>query len=273
MTSRLAVLLPLLLAVAACGRGGDGAPQRLRLATTTSTENSGLLAWLLGPFQAETGIQVQVIAVGTGQALALGERGDADLVLVHDRAREDRFVADGHATGRRDVMWNDFVLLGPPDDPAGTRTAGTITEALQRIDAAGATWVSRGDGSGTHAREQELRAAAGLPAGTPSATFLETGQGMGPSLTVADEKRAYLLADRGTWLAFRSRLDLAVLAEGDPTLRNPYGVLLLDPRRHPGLAHDAARRLADWLVGPLGQARIGAFQVGGEVLFHPAHVD
>jgi len=256
--------------VAACGDKPADAPVKMRLATTTSTENSGLLKFLLEPWQAQTGIEVQVIPVGTGQALELGKRGDADLVLVHDRVREDAFVRDGHATERRDVMWNDFVLLGPAADPAEVKQAKDIRDALQRIEASGAAFVSRGDKSGTHAREQLLRKQAGLAVAEPSDRWFETGQGMGPSMTVASEKGAYILADRGTWLAFKDRLDLEVVREGDESLRNPYGILLLPAAGHDPKSMAAAKRLADWLTGPEGQKRIGEFQVEGEVLFHPA---
>ena len=264
-----ALLVGVAALVPACGDKAPDVPVKMRLATTTSTENSGLLKFLLEPWQAETGIEVQVIPVGTGQALELGKRGDADLVLVHDRAREDAYVADGHATERRDVMWNDFVLLGPAADPAQVKQASGIADALRRIESAGAPFVSRGDKSGTHAREQLLRKQAGLSVAEPSDRWFETGQGMGASMTMASEKGAYILADRGTWLAFKDRLDLEVVREGDESLRNPYGVLLLPAAGHDAKAMGAAKQLADWLTGPEGQKRIGQFEVDGEVLFHP----
>ena len=261
-------LLLILALWAGCGGGAD--PARVRLATTTSTEDSGLLQWLLPPFEEATGIEVQVVAVGTGQALALGERGDADLVLVHARDREDAFVAAGHGTERRDVMWNDFVLLGPPDDPAGVRGTTDAALALRRIADARRPFVSRGDDSGTHIKERALWArTGGAPAGAPH--YLDAGQGMGACLVLADEKRAYVLADRGTFLSYRRRLDLAVLVEGDPALRNPYGAIPVDPARHPGVRAAEARRLLEWLTSREGQARIAAFRVDGNALFHPAH--
>lgn len=260
-------LLLVLGLLAACGAGADR--PRVRLATTTSTENSGLLDWLLPEFEAREGIAVQVIAVGTGQALALGARGDADLVLVHARPREDAFLAAGHATERRDIMWNDFVLLGPPGDPAGVRGMTDAALALRRIADAKAVFVSRGDDSGTHIRECALwERTGGAPRGAPF--YLEAGQGMGRCLVIADEKRAYVLSDRGTFHAFARKLDLDILVEGDPGLRNPYGALLVNPGRHPGVRAAEARRLLDYLTSAEGQARIAAFRVAGRALFHPA---
>lgn len=266
----LAGLLPVLLLPLAylvgCGNG-PGEPTRLRLATTTSTENSGLLAWLLPPFEEAANVRVETIAVGTGKALKLGERGDADVVLVHARAREDAFVEAGFGVDRRDVMWNDFVILGPPDDPAGVRGMQDAAAALAKIGAAGARFVSRGDDSGTHIREKALWERAG---GRPDwEGYWATGQGMGPTLTVADEKQTYVLADRGTYLAYGRKVDLDVLVEGDPALRNPYGVIRVNPARHPHVAAEAARKLVDYLTSPEGQARIEAFRKEGEVLFHP----
>jgi tungstate transport system substrate-binding protein len=242
--------------------------EHLRLATTTSTENSGLLSYLLPPWSRETGVDVDVIAVGTGQALALGERGDADLLLVHARAREDAFVAAGHGIDRRDVMWNDFVIVGPPDDPAGVRGSQDAAAALKRILERGARFVSRGDDSGTHIRERQLWKAAGVdPEGRDG--YMKAGQGMGPCLVMADQMRAYVLADRGTWLAVRGGKKLEVLVEGDARLRNPYGAIRVAPERHPHVKAAAAKRLLDWLTSPEGQRRIGSFRVDGEVLFHP----
>ena len=221
----LALVLAGVLALVFFFGGSDDEAGRVRLVTTTSTANSGLLAHLLPPFKERTGIEVVVVAVGTGQALALGERGDADLVLVHARAREDAFVAAGHGVDRRDVMWNDFVILGPPDDPASVRGAAEPAVALRSIHEKTALFVSRGDDSGTHIRERSLWKTAGIDP-TSNASYLEAGQGMGKCLVMADEKRAYVLADRGTFLAFRKRLDLTVLVGGHASLRNPYGVMV-----------------------------------------------
>ncbi|MHC4959153.1 MAG: ABC transporter substrate-binding protein [Planctomycetota bacterium] len=260
--------IALVVLLAACA-DTPGAPARVRLATTTSTENSGLLAYLLPPFEEAAGIDVQVIAVGTGQALALGKRGDVDVVLVHARTREDEFVAEGHGVDRRDIMWNDFVILGPREDSAGVKGLRDVRQALERIRTAKAKFVSRGDDSGTHIRELALWKTAG---GKPQDRdlYLAAGQGMGKCLIMADEVRGYILADRGTYLAFQGRLDLDVLVEGDPALRNPYGVILVNPDRHDHVNAAGARKLLDYLTSPEGQRRITAFRVKGQVLFHPA---
>ncbi len=256
-----AALLCLLLA--ACG--GREAPKILRLATTTSTQDSGLLEWLLPPFEEREKVEVQVVAVGTGQALALGERGDADLVLVHARGLEDEFVAKGKGTDRRDVMWNDFIVLGPPGDPAGVRGLRDAAEALRRIAGKRAPFVSRGDDSGTHACEKRIwERAGGIPRGEDF--YLEAGQGMGACLVMADEKQAYLLADRGTWLAFLKKLGLEVLVEGDATLKNEYGAILVT---HASANRALATKLLDYFTSPEGQRRIGEFRVQGQQLFHP----
>jgi len=263
--------IALFVVTLAAGCTRDGAPDRgLRLATTTSTESSGLLAHMLPPFEREEGIEVQVVAVGTGQALELGRRGDADVVLVHARTLEDEFVAQEHGVDRRDVMWNDFVILGPPSDPAGLRGLRDAVEAFRRIRAGGHTFLSRGDDSGTHVRELEIwERAGGVPEGHD--VYLEAGQGMGRCLVIADQRRAYVLADRGTFLAFRRTLELEIFVEGDAArLRNPYGMILVNPRAHPHVNADAARALLDYFTSPRGQRRIGAFRVDGRVLFHPA---
>jgi tungstate transport system substrate-binding protein len=265
-----AVVFCLFLAVVwGCGKG-EPAPQSIRLATTTSTYNSGLLDHLLPPFRERERIEVQVIAVGTGQALALGERGDADLLLVHARKREDAFVDAGHGVERRDIMWNDFIVVGPADDPAGVSGLRDAAEAFRRIRAKQARFVSRGDDSGTHIRERAIWEKTGQAAPHGTEHYLEAGQGMGRCLTIAGEKRAYVLTDRGTFLAYRSRLELEVLVEDDPMLRNPYGAILVNPARHPHVKAAAARKLLDYLTSAEGQRKIGAFRVDGHVLFHPA---
>jgi len=265
---RIAILLSLVLVtpfLAACGGPGD--TPRIRLATTTSTDDSGLLDFLLPPFEAREGVKVDRIAVGTGRALALARRGDADIILVHARAREDAFVTEGWGVDRRDVMWNDFVIAGPAEDPAGVEGATDASDALRRIAAARAKFISRGDDSGTHTRELDLWKAAGITPAWPG--YKEAGQGMGPCLTIADQARGYVLTDRGTYLAFGARVDLEALVEGDPALRNPYGAILVNPERHPHVNADGARRLLDYLTSPEGQAKIAAFRVDGRVLFHP----
>ena len=259
------LLLPFLTAC-----GGPEAPPRIRLATTTSTDDSGLLDFILPPFEAREGVKVDRIAVGTGRALALARRGDADIILVHARAREDAFVAEGWGVDRRDVMWNDFVIAGPGEDPAGVEGATDAADALRRIAAAGARFISRGDDSGTHTRELDLWKAAGITSAWPAwPEYKEAGQGMGPCLTIADQARGYVLTDRGTYLAFGARVDLEVLVEGDPALRNPYGAILVNPERHPHVNAAGARKLLDYLTSPGGQAKIAAFRVDGQALFHP----
>lgn len=257
----LSLLLALLLcAVPALAR------EHLRLATTTSTDNSGLLAVLLPPFEQANDCQVDVIAVGTGKALKLGETGDVDVVLVHARGKEDRFVADGFGIDRRDVMYNDFVLLGPTADPAGINGVKDAAAALGRIAAAGATFVSRGDDSGTHAREKQLWQAAGV---TPTGDwYLEAGRGMGEVITMATERGGYTLSDRGTYLAYRAKTDLTIAVEGDAGLFNPYGVIMINPRKHPHVKIELAQKFLDYLTSDQGRALITGFRVNGEQLFY-----
>jgi tungstate transport system substrate-binding protein len=240
---------------------------RLRLSTTTSTENSGLLAVMLPPFEQRTGMKVDVIAVGTGKALALGENGDVDVVLVHARELEDKFVADGYGVNRRDVMHNDFIILGPASDPAGIAGLKDAAAALKRIAQAQDSFISRGDGSGTHVKEKELWQAAAL---TPSGRwYKEAGQGMGAVLTMADNLQAYALADRGTYLAMRDKLSLRILVEGDPRLFNPYGIIAVNPKKFPYVNYDGAMRLIAWFTSAEGQELIASYKIGGEVLFFP----
>jgi len=246
-------------------------PRTIVLASTTSTEQSGLFGHLLPAFTAATGIEVRVVAVGTGQALDIARRGDADVLLVHDRAGEDKFVADGFGLPRRDVMFNDFVLVGPSADPAGVR-GRDIAAALRKLAASNAVFVSRGDRSGTHAAELRYWQAAGIdtPAGTVRG-YRECGCGMGPALNMAaSTEGAHVLADRATWLAFRNRAGLAVLVEGDRRMFNPYGVIVVDPARHPHVRSELAQAFADWLVSPAGQARIAGHRIDGQPLFFPS---
>lgn len=249
------------------------AERTITVSSTTSTEQSGLFEHILPIFERETGIRVRVVALGTGQALDVGRRGDADVVFVHDREAEERFVREGFAAqpGRRPVMFNDFVIIGPSADPAGVRGLRDAPEALRRIAAARAPFVSRGDRSGTHAAELRLWRAAGVdPTGEAGrGWYREVGQGMGPALNTAAAMDGYLLADRGTWLAFRNRRSLAVLTEGDRSLFNQYGVMAVDPERHPGVRAAEARAFADWITGAEGQAAIASYRIGGEQLFFP----
>jgi tungstate transport system substrate-binding protein len=262
-------LLAALLAGAGCsGRQAPGGS--IVLATTTSTQDSGLLDVLLPLFRDQGGIEVKVVAVGTGQALELGRRGDADVLLVHDPAGEEKFMSEGHGELRREVFHNDFVLVGPPADPAGVKGLKSITEAFARIAAREATFVSRADESGTHVKEKAVwRRADVEPHG---AWYLRAGAGMGSVLRMAAEKRAYTLADRGTFLALSKGLDLAVLSEGDPLLRNPYSVIVVSPQKHPHVRARAARAFADFLSSPEGRAAVGEFgkERFGQPVFFPA---
>ena len=245
-------------------------PTFIVVASTTSTEQSGLFKHLLPAFTRQTGIEVRVVALGTGQALDTARRGDADVVLVHDPEAERRFVAEGFATARQDVMYNDFVIVGPAADPAKLAGLKDASEALRRIAAAQAPFVSRGDRSGTHAAELRLWKEAGVELDRARGPwYRETGSGMGPALNTASAMNAYLLTDRGTWLSFRNRGELRVMVEGDRRLFNQYGVMPVDPARHPHVKAAAARRFADWLVSPAGQKAIADYRIDGEQLFFP----
>jgi len=242
----------------------------ITVASTTSTEQSGLFGHILPVFTKKTGIGVKVVALGTGQALDVGRRGDADVVFVHDRAAEDRFVAEGAGVDRRDVMYNDFVLIGPKSDPAKTSGGKDIATALRSVAQAKAPFVSRGDKSGTHAAELRYFKEAGVdPAEGKGTWYRETGSGMGPALNTASSMNAYILADRGTWLAFKNRGDLGIVVEGDRKLFNPYGVILVNPAKHAHVKKAEGLAFMEWLVSPEGQAAIASYKVGGEQLFFP----
>jgi tungstate transport system substrate-binding protein len=243
------------------------AQRGITIASTTSTEQSGLFGHILPMFRAATGLNARVIALGTGQALDVARRGDADVVLVHDRPAEDRFLAEGFATERRPVMFNDFVLVGPAADPAGVAGLRDAAAALRRIAERAAPFVSRGDRSGTHAAELRLWQEAGV--GPQGRWYREIGQGMGPALNTAAAQDAYLLSDRGTWLAFRNRQSLRILVEGDGRLLNRYGVMAVNPARHPHVNAAGARRFVEWLTGPEGQAAIAGYRINDEQLFFP----
>ncbi len=243
------------------------ATERLKLATTTSTHDTGLLDELLPPFEKKYDLKVDVISVGTGKAIKLGENGDADVILVHARDAEDKFVNDGYGVNRRDVMYNDFVLVGPEKDPAGIKDSKDIVANLKAIAEAKAPFVSRGDDSGTHKKEKKLWKEAGIsPEGK---WYMEAGQGMGATLKIADEKQAYCLADRATATAFEDKIDLNVLCEGDKRLINPYGIIAVNPVRHPHINYTGAICLIGWVTSPKGQKIIGNFKKNGKVLFHP----
>ncbi len=246
--------------------GSAQSAQALRLATTTSTENSGLLSYLLPVFEARSGISVHVIAVGTGKALRIARAGDVDAVMVHARRAEQRFVANGHGVDRSEFMYNDFIVVGPNNDPAGVAETDSIIEALQRIAATG-RFLSRGDDSGTHKKELALwQMTHRKPAGD---WYLESGMGMGKVLQMASELDAYTMTDRGTWLAYRGHLELALLLQGDPPLFNPYGIIAVNPERHPHVNYAGATALIDWLASADGQKMIARYTVDGQVLFHP----
>jgi len=242
----------------------------ITVASTTSTEQSGLFGHILPIFTREAGIAVRVVALGTGQALDVGRRGDADVVFVHDRAAEERFVAEGFGGPRRHVMFNDFVITGPAADPARIAGLGDTAEALRRIAAARAPFISRGDRSGTHAAELRLWQLAGIdPASGRGQWYREVGQGMGPALNTAAAQGAYILADRGTWLSFRNRQDQRILIEGDTRLFNQYGVMLVNAQRHPHVKAADGQRFIDWLLSAAGQAAIASYRINGEQLFFP----
>ena len=254
---------------AALPPGEARAAEAITVASTTSTEQSGLFGHLLPRFTEASGIAVRVVALGTGQALDVGRRGDADVVLVHDTAAEEAFVRDGAGVRRVPVMYNDFVVVGPKGDPAGA-SGRDVAAAFRRIAEAKAPFVSRGDRSGTHAAELRVWREAGLDLGAVRGTwYREIGQGMGPALNAASATGAYLLADRGTWLAFKNRGDLAVLVAGDPRLFNPYGVILVNPARHPHVKAREGQAFIDWLVSPAGQQAIAGYRINGEPLFSP----
>ena len=244
------------------------AQEFITVASTTSTENSGLFGHILPLFQEESGIEVRVVAQGTGQALETGRRGDADVVFVHARAQEEQFVADGYGVERFDVMYNDFVIVGPGDDPAEVGSAENAAAAMAAIASTEAGFASRGDDSGTHVAEKNLWAAAGVePEG---AWYLSTGSGMGATLNTAAQVPAYALTDRGTWLSFENRGPLEIVFEGDDVLFNPYGVILVNPEMHPHVKAEAGQAFIDWLVSDDGQAAIASFEIGGEQLFFPS---
>jgi tungstate transport system substrate-binding protein len=240
------------------------------VASTTSTEQSGLFGYLLPIFTARSGIEVRVVAVGTGQALKIGERGDADVVFVHDKPSELKFVADGWGVGRREVMYNDFVLIGPKSDPAKVAGGRDIVAAFKRIADAKTHFVSRGDDSGTDKAEKRLWADAAVDVKAVSGSwYFETGAGMGPTLNTAAAMDSYTLSDRGTWLSFENRRDLEIVVEGDRHLFNQYGVMLVNPARHPGVKKEPGTAFIEWLTSAEGQTAIAGYKINGEQLFFP----
>jgi tungstate transport system substrate-binding protein len=259
-------------AIAAAIGASPGVAQETSIivASTTSTQDSGLFGYILPLFKKKTGIDVKVVAQGTGQALDTGRRGDADVVFVHAKAQEERFVADGHGVKRYPVMYNDFVLIGPKSDPAGIMGGKDIASALRQVLAKKAPFISRGDRSGTHAAELRLWKAAGIDIEKQKDGWYKSiGQGMGAALNTAAAAAAYVLADRGTWIAFQNRRALGIVVEGDKRLFNQYGVILVDPKKHKHVRAKAGQAFIDWLVSPEGQKTIASYRRNGEQLFFP----
>ncbi|HET9246081.1 MAG TPA: extracellular solute-binding protein [Xanthobacteraceae bacterium] len=255
------------LVAAAPARAQD---KSIVVASTTSTQDSGLFGHILPLFKAKTGIDVKVVAQGTGQALDTGRRGDADVLFVHAKAQEEKFVADGFGVKRYPVMYNDFVLIGPKSDPAGIKGMTDVAEALKAIKSKGAPFISRGDRSGTHIAELDLWKAAGIDIGKEKGPwYKEIGQGMGAALNTASAANAYVLADRGTWLSFKNRGDLDILVAGDKRLFNQYGVMLVNPEKHPHVKKTLGQAFIDWLVSPEGQEAIADYKINGQELFFP----
>jgi len=248
----------------------EGQERYITVSSTTSTEQSGLFKHLLPVFEKKTGIQVRVVAVGTGQALDIGRSGDADVVFVHARPLEEKFMAEGQGVKRFDVMYNDFVLIGPKSDPAGVAGGKDVVLAFQKIRNTRSPFVSRGDRSGTHFAELELWKMAGIDiAKDRGPWYRDTGQGMGPALNSAAGMNAYILADRGTWLSFKNRADLVIVVEGDRRLFNQYGVMLVNPEKHPNVKKDWGQAFVDWVISPEGQKAIADYKINGEQLFFP----
>jgi tungstate transport system substrate-binding protein len=260
---RTICLLLAVLASAAHAQGRD-----IRLATTTSTENSGLLKVILPMFEAKYGGKVRVVSVGTGAALKLGENGDVDVVLVHARSLEDKFMAGGFGSVRRDVMYNDFVIVGPKNDPAGVRGSKDVIAAMKKISASGAKFVSRGDESGTHQMEKDYWKSANVdPKG---AWYVASGQGMGQVLTMAGQFEGYALTDRATYAAYKDKTGLETLVEGDPKMFNPYGIIAVNPQKHPAVNNQGAMAMVNWITSPQGQKAIADFKINGVQMFFPS---
>jgi tungstate transport system substrate-binding protein len=247
-----------------------GQDKFITVASTTSTENSGLFGYLLPIFQEKTGIEVRVVAVGTGQAIELARNGDADVLFVHHKPSEEKFVAEGFGVERREVMYNDYVIVGSASDPAGIKGDKDVVDAMGKIAAAETPFASRGDDSGTHKAELALWQDAGIDvAGASGTWYRETGSGMGPTLNIAAGMDAYALTDRGTWLSFDNRQDLEILVEGDPRLFNQYGIILVNPAKHPHVKAELGQTFIDWVLSDEGQETIGAFKINGQQAFFP----
>jgi tungstate transport system substrate-binding protein len=267
LTRRLVIAAAASLAFGSCAYAQD---RSIVVASTTSTQDSGLFGHILPMFKAKTGIDVKVVAQGTGQALDTARRGDADVVFVHAKPAEEKFLSEGFGVKRYPVMYNDFILIGPKADPVGIKGSKDIVAALGAIKAKGADFISRGDKSGTHQAELNLWKVAGIDiAKDKSPWYKEIGQGMGAALNTASASNAYVLADRGTWLSFKNRGDLVIAVEGDKRLFNQYGVMLVNPEKHPSVKKDLGQQLIDWLVSSEGQKAIANYKINGEQLFYP----
>ena len=269
-TALLRVALTLAIGVLTFSGAASGESRKITVASTTSTQNSGLFEWLLPQFTAESGIEVQVVAVGTGQAIRIATNGDADLLLVHHEASERKFVADGLGLERHPIMHNDIVLVGPGADPAGIGGMSDIATALRRIGEGEQVFVSRGDDSGTHKKELELWSASGFdPQPASGSWYRESGSGMGATLNTASAMNGYTLSDRASWVSFGNKGDFEILVEGDPRLHNPYAAIVVNPKKHPHVKVKEAQAFVDWLISAQGQAAIAAFRVDGQQLFFP----
>ncbi len=267
MKYNLLILISLFLSIIP---SATAQPRFITVASTTSTEQSGLFKHLLPAYEKKTGVQVRVVALGTGQALDMARRGDADVVFVHARSAEEKFIAEGFGVKRLPVMYNDFVLIGPKSDPAKIAGGKDILEALRKVKAAAAPFVSRGDRSGTHMAELDLWKQSGVDiAAEKGPWYRDTGQGMGPALNTASSMNGYILTDRGTWLAFKNRGELAILVEGDRKLFNQYGVILVNPAKHPHIKKELGQAFIDWLVSKEGQQAIADYKIGADRLFFP----
>lgn len=263
------ILSPLIATIVLLSSSAFAQEKSMILSSTTSTEQSGLFGFILPIFKMKTGIEVKVVAVGTGQALDIGRRGDADVVFVHDKPAEEKYVAEGFATKRTEVMYNDFVLIGPKSDPAKIGGGKDIKVAFQKMATAQVPFVSRGDKSGTHAAELRYWKDAGISVPPTLTWYKETGSGMGPALNTASAMNGYILADRATWLSFKNRGDLAILVQGDPKLFNQYGVMLVNPAKFPHVKKAEGQAFVDWITSKNGQDVIASYQIGGEQLFFP----
>lgn len=270
MPPRLARLIAAALGTVCFVALSPATAAELKLATTTSTENSGLLKYLLPRFEQKSGVNVKVIAVGSGKAMKMGEMGDVDVLLVHARKMEDEFVAAGYGVNRRDVMYNDFIIVGPAADPAGIRGGKDVIAGLRKVAASGTKFVSRGDNSGTDVMEKSYWKQAGIePKGQP--WYVSAGLGMGEVLTMAAQMPAYTLSDRATYGAYRARTGLAIALEGDPRMFNPYGIIAVNPARHTGINYTDAMKLVEWITSKEGQDAIAGYKVDGEQLFFPSY--